>query len=139
MLVRARRHLAPTEPHRQVRLYFSSFGFEQGADFVNVYDGPTTSHPLLARLTGSSLPHPVRSTSGSLLVVMQTDASNNDSAPRHATPHATPRHATPRLATPRLAGSATNTCRAAAPRTALTAPMVSRRARATDRATRMQA
>ena len=76
--VRALRHLAPAEPHRQVRLYFSAFGLEQGKDFVNVYDGGDESAPLLARLTGHTLPPPLLSTSGSLLVVMVTDDANND-------------------------------------------------------------
>ena len=79
-------HLNPVAAHRQVRLFFSSFGFEQGHDYVTVYDGPTTNHPRLARLTGDTLPQPIVSTSGSLLVVMATDATTSDSASA-APPH----------------------------------------------------
>ena len=62
LLVRAGRRLHTSHPlshlpsHSQVRLFFSAFSFEQGVDFVRVYDGATTSHPLLATLTGYDLP-----------------------------------------------------------------------------------
>ena len=71
-------HISPNEANKQVRLFFSSFGLEQGHDFVNVYDGSTTSHPLVGRFTGDSLPQPVGSSNGTLLVVLSTDAATND-------------------------------------------------------------
>ena len=70
--------LSPSLPNRQVRLYFSSFGFEQGSDFVSVFDGPTAGHQRIARLTGHSLPPAITSTNGSLTVVMTTDAATAD-------------------------------------------------------------
>ena len=63
----------------QVRLFFSSFGLEQGKDFVSVYDGESSSRPLLARLTGDTLPMPITSSNGTLLVSMVTDeAASSD-------------------------------------------------------------
>ena len=69
-------HLAPLLPNRQVRLYFSRFALEQGADYVTVYDGADTSAPLLARLSGHSLPASLVSTSGALLVRLESDSAN---------------------------------------------------------------
>jgi N-acetylneuraminic acid mutarotase len=80
--------IAPSEPHRQVRLYFSRFALEQGADYVTVYQGSEANSDMqLARLTGSSLPTPITApTNDSLLVVMTTDAVNSDGAWRRPPP-----------------------------------------------------
>ena len=37
---------------QSIRLYFSEFATEYGYDFVFVYDGPATTSPLLATLSG---------------------------------------------------------------------------------------
>ena len=72
-------HLTPSEANRQVRLYFSAFALEAGKDHVAVYDGAqAVPSRLLARLTGASLPLPIGSTTGSLLVVMTTDEAGSD-------------------------------------------------------------
>ncbi|KOO22755.1 kelch motif family [Chrysochromulina tobinii] len=70
--------IAPTAPDRQVRLFFSAFGLEDGADYVRVYDGTEASRPLLAAFTGQGLPQSLVSSNGSLLVVMTTDGSTQD-------------------------------------------------------------
>ena len=39
-----------------ITLQFTSFATEAGYDFVKVYDGATTSSPLLGQFSGTSLP-----------------------------------------------------------------------------------
>jgi phosphotriesterase-related protein len=56
-----------------VTLSFNSFDTESGYDFVKVYDGTTTSSPLLGQFSGTSLPAPVSSSGGSMLIVFTTD------------------------------------------------------------------
>ena len=58
-----------------VGLEFITFQTESNYDFVKVYDGSGTSSPLLASLSGSSLPSPLRSTSNRLYVRFTSDAS----------------------------------------------------------------
>ncbi len=58
-----------------IELNFSSFQTESGYDFVSVYDGTTTSAPLLGRYSGQSLPPVLRSNGGSMLVVFTSDSS----------------------------------------------------------------
>jgi phosphotriesterase-related protein len=56
-----------------VTLTFNSFATESGYDFVKVYDGATTSSPLLGQFSGTSLPAAVSSTGGSMLIEFTTD------------------------------------------------------------------
>jgi phosphotriesterase-related protein len=56
-----------------ITLTFNSFATESGYDFVRVYDGATTSAPLLGQFSGTSLPPDVSSTGGSMLIVFTTD------------------------------------------------------------------
>ena len=56
-----------------VTLTFNSFATESGYDFVKVYDGATTSSPLLGQYSGTSLPAAVSSTGASMLIVFTTD------------------------------------------------------------------
>jgi len=58
-----------------VTLTFNSFATESGYDFVKVYDGATTSSPLLGQYSGTSLPAAVSSTGASMLIVFTTDNS----------------------------------------------------------------
>ncbi|GIV23045.1 MAG: hypothetical protein KatS3mg025_0704 [Bacteroidia bacterium] len=58
-----------------VRLSFTSFTTEANYDFVRVYDGPTTSSPLLGSYSGTTLPPTLTSTGGSMLVVFTSDSS----------------------------------------------------------------
>ncbi len=58
-----------------IQLSFSSFSTESSYDFVRVYDGPTTSSPLLGSYSGTSLPPTLQSSGGSMLVVFTSDSS----------------------------------------------------------------
>lgn len=63
-----------------VTLNFTSFDLEQPSsdgntiyDAVEVYDGPTTSSPLIGRYSGSNIPPAITSTGGSLLINFYSD------------------------------------------------------------------
>jgi len=58
-----------------ITLSFSQFNYENSYDYVFVYDGTTSSAPLIGRFTGSSIPNDVIATSGSMLVVHRSDFS----------------------------------------------------------------
>ena len=58
-----------------IELSFTSFTTESGYDFVRVYDGATTTAPLLGSYSGSNIPPVLRSSGGSLLVVFTSDSS----------------------------------------------------------------
>jgi hypothetical protein len=59
----------------QIELTFSSFNTESSYDFVKVYDGATTSAPLLGSYSGTTLPPVLRSSGGSLLILFTSDSS----------------------------------------------------------------
>ncbi len=56
-----------------VTLSFSAFDVEDGYDFLVVHDGASSSAPILASLTGTTLPIPITSTGGSLFLSFTTD------------------------------------------------------------------
>lgn len=56
-----------------VKLTFTAFDTESGYDFVKVYNGETTSSPLLGSFSGSTIPAAVTATSGKMLVVFTSD------------------------------------------------------------------
>jgi hypothetical protein len=56
-------------------LSFSAFGTESGADLVTIYDGTSDSDPVLATLSGSSLPADVVSTGGDMHIVFASNSS----------------------------------------------------------------
>lgn len=58
-----------------VQLSFQSFNTESGYDFVRVYDGTTTSAPLLGSYSGTNLPPTLTSSGGAMLVVFTSDSS----------------------------------------------------------------
>jgi hypothetical protein len=60
-----------------VTLSFSAFETESTNDFVKIYD--PTSSTLLATLSGSSIPSPITSTSGKMLVLFSSDLSTTSS------------------------------------------------------------
>lgn len=69
-----------------VTLTFNSFDLEQPStdgksvyDAVEVYNGATTSAPLIGRFSGSNIPPSVSSTSGSMLVRFYSDLEENKS------------------------------------------------------------
>ncbi|MBN2273769.1 MAG: T9SS type A sorting domain-containing protein, partial [Bacteroidales bacterium] len=62
-----------------IALTFTEFSTESGYDFVRVYDGATTSAPLLGTFSGSSLPPVLTSSGGSMLITFTTDYSVTES------------------------------------------------------------
>jgi hypothetical protein len=59
-----------------ITLTFSSFDLMEG-DYVKVYDGATTSDPVLGSFTGSNLPPAISSTQNQMLVEFLTNGSGN--------------------------------------------------------------
>jgi len=58
-----------------ISMVFTSFQTELGYDYLTIYNGPNTSFPMLTYLSGSFLPHPIRSSSNSLYVSFYSDFS----------------------------------------------------------------
>lgn len=58
-----------------IELVFSSFYTESSADYVTVYDGDSTSSPVIGRFSGSSLPASIKSSSNRLYVRFYSDGS----------------------------------------------------------------
>ena len=48
--------ICPTTPGDQVTVTFTSFNIQNGSDLLKVYDGDNVTYPLLATLTGTTLP-----------------------------------------------------------------------------------
>ncbi|KAG7527098.1 cubilin [Solea senegalensis] len=69
------------ESHHRVFLSFTDLDIESQStcswDYVAIYDGPTTSSPLLARVCGNSLPFSVTSTQNIISVRFRSDSSQN--------------------------------------------------------------
>ncbi len=62
-----------------ISLSFSEFNLESGYDFVSVYDGSSSSDPLLGEFSGRTIPQVLTSTGGSMLVHFTSDASITNS------------------------------------------------------------
>lgn len=62
-----------------ITLSFTSFETQTGADGIIIYDGNNTNTPVLGTFSGSSLPPPITSTGGEMLVVFTSN--NTISAP----------------------------------------------------------
>ena len=60
---------------QRVRIHFTKFSIESGYDNVFVYDGGTTSDPLLRSATGTGLPGDVTTNGNVALVRYKTDVS----------------------------------------------------------------
>ena len=58
-----------------IELLFYHFTTESSVDYVRVYDGESTSAPLIGRFSGSSLPVPITSSSTKLYVRFTSDHS----------------------------------------------------------------
>ena len=58
-----------------IELLFYDFTTESSLDFVSVYDGDSTSAPLIGQFSGSSLPAPITSSSTKLHVRFISDGS----------------------------------------------------------------
>jgi len=66
--------LKPTNASK-ITLSFLSFDTESDYDYVTIYDGETTSSPVIGRFSGTSIPAPVTSSGGVMLVRFRSDAS----------------------------------------------------------------
>jgi len=69
--------IAPSDSVDHINLSFNLFDTESNNDVVTVYDGPTTTSPVLGVFSGNTLPGEVISTSNRMLVTFTTDGSNN--------------------------------------------------------------
>jgi hypothetical protein len=69
--------IAPTDSVDHITLNFNLFDTESVNDFVTVYDGPTTSSPVLGVFSGNTLPSEIISTSDRMLVTFTTDGANS--------------------------------------------------------------
>lgn len=58
-----------------LQLVFVRFKTQTSTDFVRVYDGGSSSSPLIGRFSGSSLPAPITSSSGNLYVRFTSNSS----------------------------------------------------------------
>lgn len=68
--------ISPTASNVAVALRFFQFDTEAGNDTVTIYDGTTTSDPVLATLSGTPNPLPtVTSTGGDMLITFKTNGS----------------------------------------------------------------
>lgn len=61
----------------KIKLTFTKMNTEPGNDQVSVYDGETTSAPLLGTYSGNTLPGTILSSGDRLLVVFQSNDSDN--------------------------------------------------------------
>jgi len=73
MMSYAYQHPLQPEGATKIALEFSAFDLEQNWDFLDVYDGSSTSAPRLFHLTGSSIPPPIVSTGPSMYLRFYTD------------------------------------------------------------------
>ncbi len=73
--------ICPSSAGDIVVVSFSSFNLEQGWDFLNIYDGPDATFPLLGEYTGNTLPPTAvaSSPSGCLTFVFTSDFSGEES------------------------------------------------------------
>ncbi len=62
-----------------IRLEFSAFHTETNEDYVKIYDPTPTPSLLLASFTGQSIPTPVVSSSGKMMVIFNTNQSQVES------------------------------------------------------------
>ena len=60
----------------EIELAFLRFNTERSYDFVRVYDGGSSSSPLIGSFSGSTLPSPIQSTSSNLFVRFTSDGSS---------------------------------------------------------------
>ncbi len=64
--------IQPTQPGK-ITLNFTEFVTERSYDLVKIYDGTTTSSPLIGQFSGSQIPATMTSTSGSMLIHFSSD------------------------------------------------------------------
>ena len=61
-----------------LQLQFASFRTYSSADYLTIYDGGSSSAPLIGRFSGSSLPSPIVSSSNKLYLQFTSDGSYED-------------------------------------------------------------
>ncbi len=59
-----------------ITLDFQQFDFENGYDFLNIYDGGSENAPLIATLTGNELPAEITSAGNKLFLIFHSDDNN---------------------------------------------------------------
>ena len=71
----------PSTPGDLVTVTFTAFNTQAGSDILRIYDGTNTTFPLLATLSGTTIPpsYTATSVSGSLTFVFTSDATTNAS------------------------------------------------------------
>ncbi|WP_298422943.1 PKD domain-containing protein, partial [uncultured Kordia sp.] len=71
--------LCTSEPGQSVRMDFASFGLQNNSDFMDIFDGPDTSSPLIGTYTGTASPGLVEAsgsnTSGCLTIRFVSDGA----------------------------------------------------------------
>ncbi len=79
--------LTPQTAESAVKLTFESFATETDNDILYVYDGASTSDPLIATLSGNQVPSPIHATNptGQLTLRFISNGSNNQSGFKIAT------------------------------------------------------
>jgi hypothetical protein len=60
-----------------ISLNFTSFAVENGFDYMFIYDGATTSSPLIGKYTNNVSPGNINSTGSSLLIEFRSDCATN--------------------------------------------------------------
>jgi len=70
--------LTPSDNTKKLNLSFSQMDLEIDYDYLYIYDGPNTSSPLLATLTGTVIPSDITATNslGELTIRWTTDVNN---------------------------------------------------------------
>ena len=61
-----------------LQLHFASFKTHSSTDYLTIYDGGSSSSPLIGRFNGSSLPSPIASSSNKLYLQFTSDGSGQD-------------------------------------------------------------
>lgn len=67
--------IKPTNPLNYIVLNFTAFALESCCDYVTIYNGSTTSAPILGSFNGSQLPNLIYSSEKTMLVTFTTDGS----------------------------------------------------------------
>lgn len=67
--------IQPSQAAASITLTFSAFSLESCCDYVRIYNGTSTSAPLIGSYNGSSIPPSITSSGGALYVTFTSDGS----------------------------------------------------------------